>query len=112
MFQQRSTEERILVAVDEREVRVLRPNGEEECVTWDDLLSVEVHTTDCGPFTEDVFYVLTGAAGGCVVPQSAQGADALVDKVACLPGFDYEQWTKAMSSTANARFLCWQRGSA
>jgi hypothetical protein len=108
LFRTKSPEERTLVSVDDWGVRCARPDGTVECVAWDELEAVEVHTTQYGPFIEDVFFVLIGSMG-CVVPQLAQGTDELVARLVALPGFDDERWAKAMSSTTEARFRCWQR---
>ena len=51
------------------------PDGSTESVRWDDLQRVAIQTTDQGPWFEDVWWVLVGAEGGCLVPQ---GADVVV----------------------------------
>jgi hypothetical protein len=42
-------ESRFVVTVDESGVRCLRPSGETESVTWDDLDAVIIETNDTGP---------------------------------------------------------------
>jgi hypothetical protein len=111
-FQRRTPEVRPHVSVTDWGVRCTGPDGSVESVAWDDLQAVEVHTTDCGPFAEDVFFVMIGASNTCVIPQSAQNVDELVTKLGELPGFDFGQGIKAMSSAVNARFSCWRRHQA
>jgi hypothetical protein len=90
-------------------VGVTRIAGERvEKVTWDELLGVDVVTTDRGPFVEDFFFVLHGGDGrGCVVAQLL--ADELLPRLQALPGFDNVALIRALGSTENARFLCWRR---
>jgi len=85
------------------------PDGRMESVKWRDLNLVAVVTTDDGPFSPDVFLLLTGEESGCTIPLGAAGADELLKKLQALPGFDNSAVIKAMSSTDNNRFICWRR---
>ncbi len=105
----RDPESRFVVRVTRTEVICERPDGKIERVAWNDLQSVEVITTDDGPFAPDVYWVLIGSTGGCAVPQGATGDRELLEKLQALPGFDNESFIRAMGSTDHARFLCWQR---
>jgi hypothetical protein len=100
------------VTFDDGGVRRVTPDGRVEEVQWDELLEVGIVTTAEGPFDEDVFWLLVGADGnnGVAVPGSAM-TDDLLDRVQALPGFDNEQMIRAMSSTDEAQFRCWQRDS-
>jgi hypothetical protein len=104
--------ERSSVVVDERGVTCRRPGGTVEAVAWADLRAVEILTTDEGPWSEDVFWVLHGRGGGCVVPQEAEGSNALLERLQQLPGFDNAAVIRAMGSTENARFPCWKAADA
>ena len=86
-----------------------RPAGETEYVAWQDLRAVLIQTTDEGPWTVDVYWILLGDHGGCVVPQGAAGEEGLLARLQQLPGFDHGAVIAAMASTDNARFLCWER---
>jgi hypothetical protein len=98
------------ITVDDTGVRRDLGGGKVEQVVWDDLLEVSVLTTSDGPFTEDVFFVLVGRNNtGCVVPQSAPESETLMQRLGRLPGFDYEPAIRAMSSTQDAKFVCWRR---
>jgi hypothetical protein len=98
-----------VVTVSEEGVSCTRPSGLVESVAWDDLQAVVVETNDLGPFLPDVFWVLAGRNGGCVVPQGATGGDRLLEMLQALPGFDNEQFIAAMGSTSNQTFVCWRR---
>jgi hypothetical protein len=98
------------IVIDDRGVRRTLANGSEEQVSWDGLLEVSVLTTSDGPFAEDVFFVLVGRDDtGCVIPQSSPESAQLLERLQRLPGFDNEAIIRAMSSTEDARFLCWRR---
>ena len=66
-------------------------------------------TTDAGPAVTDVYFILADSAGECIIPMGSAGDEGLLEKLQTLPGFDNETYIKAMSSTENARFLCWQK---
>jgi hypothetical protein len=85
------------------------PGGKTEQVPWSDLQRVEVVTTDAGPWSEDVFWLLHGSTGGCAVPQGASGHKRLLERLQALPGFDNEAVIRAMGSTSNARFEVWNK---
>ena len=80
--------------------------GQTEEVAWTALMAVEVMTTADGPGAEDVFFVLRGQPGGCVVPQSHMPT-GLLERLQTLPGFDNEALIRAMASTEEASFVCW-----
>jgi hypothetical protein len=102
-------ERRIVVRVSDSEIVCERPDGQAERVRWEDLQQVEVVTTGDGPFAPDVFWVLHGTDGGCVVPQGATGDRTLLERLQTLPGFDNTVFIEAMASTSDRRFMCWQR---
>ena len=100
---------RAAVSFDEEGVTCRRSDGLVEAVKWSDLQSVAIHTTDAGPAVDDVFWVLMGESAGCVVPSESTGMDLLLKRLHQLPNFDFEAAIKAMSSTENHIFRCWQR---
>ena len=69
-----------VVRFDEDVVTCARPNGSTETVRWSDLRAVIVQTTADGPFVDDLFWVLIGHNGGCVVPSEAEGCDRLLER--------------------------------
>ena len=62
-----------VVTFDDMGVRCVRRSGLVESVRWDDLRIVFIRTTDQGPFVDDMFWVLGGSSGGCVIPSEANG---------------------------------------
>ena len=85
-------------------------DGREETVRWDQLVEIEIVTTDRGPFVDDVFWLLIGEDGtGCAVPSETEGMKPLLKRLQQLPGFDNDAVIAAMTSTSNARFHVWKR---
>ena len=95
------SQRRPTVVVDDQSVNCRRPEGLVERIRWPDLRAVFIHTTDQGPFIDDVFWVLTGGDSGCVVPSGSEGIDCLIKRFRRLPNFDFDQAIQAMSSTEN-----------
>jgi hypothetical protein len=110
IFRPRSPEQGARVVVDRDGVRFTHPDGRVDAVTWSALQLAGVETTDTGPFVEDVYFYLEGPDHGFHIPQAAEGVDELVRRLTALPGFDSDTWAAAMSSTENARFVCWRKG--
>lgn len=103
-------ESQFVVRVTDSDVVCERPDGQTERVAWEELQAFIVETTDGGPWVADVFWILVGANNsGCVIPQGATGDKALLERLQQLPGFNNEELIRAMGSTSNQKFLCWQR---
>lgn len=98
-----------VVDLTDTEVICRSPNGRTERLAWDDIQRVEILTTADGPFVPDVFWVLHGSKGGCVIPQGATGEQELMTRLGKLPDFRWEAANEAMSSAEDRRFLCWDR---
>ncbi len=98
-----------VVTLSDEGVTCRRPNGVVEAVSWSDLQAVILETNDQGPFAMDVYWLLVGKRGGCVIPQGATGEDQLLSRLQALEGFDNTALIEAMSSTENRRFVCWKR---
>src|SRR5713226_6807947 len=102
-------EQAFVITLTDEDVTCQRPNGLVEAVNWDDLQAVIVETNDQGPIAMDVYWLLVGKKGGCIIPQGATGEDELLSRLQALEGFDNAALIEAMSSTENQRFLCWKR---
>jgi hypothetical protein len=98
-----------VVQLSETGVSCNNPNGRIDSMEWDDLNSIEIITTDKGPFLPDVFWVLNGSKTRCVIPWGATGQSDLLYRIQKLPGFRNEPVIDASMSTENAHFLCWQK---
>lgn len=102
-----------VVRVTDADVVCEHPDGQTERVRWDQLQAFIVETTDEGPWAADVLWILIDSVNsGCVIPQGATGEEPLLARLRQLPGFNNEEFIKAMTSTDNRKFLCWKRNEA
>lgn len=83
----------------------------EERVSWQDLTKVEILTTDAGPSSEDLFFILHSRDGkGVAVSNDLAVKHGLVATLQNrLPGLDNKAIIEASLSTEVRRFLVWQR---
>ncbi|HOX45985.1 MAG TPA: hypothetical protein PK668_20450 [Myxococcota bacterium] len=95
--------------IDADGVRRYAGNRLLEGVRWADLVRVTIRTTDQGPITEDMFWVLHAQDGtGCVVGSELSPGQGLLAWLQRLPGFDNQAVIDASSCTEDKEFLCWQ----
>lgn len=97
------------VTFDDEGVTRTRRDGLVEYVAWDDLLSVDIATTNEGPWVDDVFWLLSAGNHGYVVPSEAEGMGELLLRLQELPGFDDGAVIRAMGCTDNELFAVWRR---
>lgn len=101
------------VSVDDTGVRRKLADGSEERVDWDDLAAVVVRVIPEGLSDEDVFLMLAAADGtGTAVPSGDPAADALIERLQTLPGFDHETFVEAMTTDADQAYVVWKAGEA
>lgn len=100
------------VTVDDDGVRRTLADGSEESVAWEELSSVVIRVIPEGPWKEDVFLMLAGANGqGTAVPSGDPAADALIERLQSLPGFDNERFIEAMTTDADEAYVVWKAQS-
>lgn len=105
---------------DDRVV-VHRPDGAREEVEWQRLSRVVVRVTNRGPWAGKAWLILIGDEGadgrqqGCVAPLDAMNHEALVERLAALPGFERAPLDRASRAARTGGHrddaLCWQRGA-
>lgn len=78
-------------------------------LTLADRVEVAILTTDEGPFSDDVFWVLRSTSEKLIVPWSAEGADRVLSVLQRLNGFDNEAVIEASASAERAVFPVWKR---
>lgn len=97
------------VSVDDSGVRRVLADGTEESVTWSDLSAVVVRVIPESPWREDVFLMLAGSDGtGTAVPSGDPAADALIERLQTLPGFDHDKFVEAMTTDADQAYVVWR----
>ena len=83
----------------------------EERVLWDELVRIEILTTDEGPYTEDFFFLLVGRDGGGVAVSNElavkHGLVAVLQRR--FSGIDNKAIIEASGSTQVRRFLVWRK---
>ena len=73
-----------------------------------DLKRISIITTDQGPFYPDVFWLLESSSEIGIIPSEGPDSEFL-SKVQPLPGFNNAEVIKAMSSTEDNIFICWEK---
>lgn len=97
------------VSVDDTGVRRLLADGTEESVTWSELSAVVVRVIPEGPWREDVFLMLAAGDGtGTAVPSGDPAANALIERLQTLPGFDHDMFVEAMTTDADKAYVVWK----
>ncbi|WP_216215504.1 hypothetical protein [Amycolatopsis aidingensis] len=113
MSQDSSSARSRAVRVDDTGVRRQLADGSEESVTWSDLSAVVIRVIPEGPWDEDVFFMLAGSDGaGTAVPSGDPAADALLERLQMLPGFDHDKFVEAMTTDADEAYVVWKASDA
>ncbi|MHA1301285.1 MAG: tetratricopeptide repeat protein, partial [Candidatus Helarchaeota archaeon] len=73
-----------------------------------DLKRISIITTSLGPLVPDVFWLFESEYEIAIFPLEGQDSD-LLKKAQTLPRFDNEAVIRAMSSTQDDFFICWEK---
>lgn len=95
------------VGITDETLSLKHPNGTTNSIQWNAVKGIFIETTDEGPFSADVFWLVADDKGSLKIPQGATGEQELLDHLQKLPGFDNEMLIKAMGSTDNQIFPVW-----
>lgn len=78
-------------------------------MSWAELSAVVIRVIPDSPWQEDVFFMLAGRNGsGTAVPSSDPAADALLERLQALPGFNQERFVEALTTDADEAYVVWQ----
>lgn len=100
------------VTVDDDGVRRTLADGTVEAVSWASLTSVVIRVMPDSPYQEDVFLMLVGEDGkGTAIPSGDPAADALIERLQAMPGFDNERFIEAMTTDADQAYVVWETAS-
>ncbi len=106
-------ERKIIVSFNDAEIRAIFPDGTAEGIEWSDVRRIFIETNDTGPAGADFWWVFEGDTQRCAFPQGATGETEATKAVPSrFSGFDDMMVIKAVGSTSNARFVCWERTHA
>lgn len=98
------------VTFDNRAITLHQPDGRTGAITWDELGSVTVATTDC-EISDDVFWLLLShdRSRFLAVPLRAVGEQELLMVMQLrLRGFDNDAVIAAMTCVETEHFVVWQ----
>jgi hypothetical protein len=105
-------EDDFVVTITDVFVKVEYPKWEAAQVSWEDIREIKLINTYAGPIMPDIWLVLIGENGKCIVPHGAKGFDEIYDIIAKYKGFNNENVIKSMACTDNAEFLLWVKTEA
>ncbi len=105
-------EDDFVVTITDVFVKVEYPKWEAAQVSWEDIREIKLINTDVGPVMPDIWLVLIGENGKCIVPHGAKGFDEIYDIIAKYEGFNSENFGRSMTCTDNAEFLLWVKTEA
>ena len=109
MAQQSSSSVSRTVRVDDTGVVRHLADGSEESVTWEGLAAVMIRVMPESPWQEDVFFMLANPDGtGTAVPSSDPAAEALLEHLQLLPGFDHDRFVEALTTDADEAYVVWK----
>ncbi len=114
----RSTRERRAAAaattallVDDDGVERRLADGRRESVAWQDVVEVEVITTNTGVHREDgaLLVLAVDDVRGCIVPSRLAAEHGVIDRLTRLPGFEHRRLAEALEVPPPSRTTCWTR---
>ena len=95
------------VIITEEKLRIERKDQKVEEIRWDEIKAIWLENTDRGPAVSDIWLVLAGDAGGCVLPTDCDEYEEVYEIISKYPGFDFQAVINSMSCIENARFILW-----
>ncbi|MEL1244432.1 hypothetical protein AAEO56_09185 [Flavobacterium sp. DGU11] len=102
-------EELFKITITDTSVKAEHPKRKTEEIRWEAINVIKLINTDQGPWLPDVWLALLGDNHGCLIPQGAEGFDAVYQIVSKYPGFRFENVMESMQCTGNAEFLLWAK---
>ncbi len=78
-------------------------------VRVEDIREIGIETTDTGPVSEDVFWLINRDSNSLRIPQNSPVFKKLRDYFHSFEGFNWPSFTEAMSCTERRYFFCWRR---
>jgi hypothetical protein len=72
------------------------PEWPTEEIQSNDINAIKLVNTDAGPVMPDIWLVLAGKIGKCIIPHGNKG-------------FDFTNFGKSMTCTNNAEFILWKK---
>lgn len=77
-------------------------------IPMEEIMEIAIITTSQGPIYPDIFWLLKSESNYYIIPSEGPGENFL-EEVQHLPGFDNETIIKAMQSTEDDIFKCYNK---
>ncbi len=105
-------EDKIVVGFNKKSLWCKYPQSTKPIkIAWKNLTGITIEVTEEGPRGDDVFWIFSTKKKELLIfPCGSIGEKELLERVQELPGFNNEEFIKAMSCTENNTFACWQAG--
>ena len=105
-------EDEFTITITVELVKVEHPKRKTEQVLWKDIKEIRFVNTDGGPAPIDIWMMLIGEHGGCLLPHGTEGCKKVYEIVSKYPGFNFENVIKSMGCSENAQFVVWKKEEA
>ena len=100
--------ERTEYSFDGSVIRASDPLDADQSISISDISAIGIETNCLGPFVEDVFWLIEREGAAIRIPQCSPVFDKLLDHFKNLERFNWDAFTRSMSSTSDAYFPCWE----
>jgi hypothetical protein len=100
------------VIITDKFIKVEHPGSYIRQVSWKDIQTIKLVTTDEGPHDLDMWLALLGKKGRCVIPLGAKGYNKVYRMVSKYKGFDFGNAKEAMTCLDNEEFVLWTKKHA
>jgi hypothetical protein len=100
--------ERTKYSFDGSVIRACDPLHADQSISISDISDVGIETNCLGPFAEDVFWLIDREGAAIRIPQCSPVFGNLLDHFKNLERFDWDAFTRSMSSAEDAYFPCWE----
>lgn len=94
---------------DQEELLRTYPDGKIEHIHWHEVNAILVMVAGAGPSYGELFWIIGGNDGGCVVPFELDTDQSLFKAIQALPRFDRQQFKAALEAKSDGHFTVWQR---
>jgi hypothetical protein len=101
--------ERTEYSFDGVTIRARDPLHADQSILIADISDIGIETNCLGPFVEDVFWLIDREGAALRIPQCSPVFNKIMEHYKNSKQFDWDQFTRSMSSTADAYFPCWSQ---
>lgn len=104
-----NSESEWLVKIDNDMILTKDYEGIERSFNYNEIKEIYIETNDTGPWLTDLWWRVISTNGTILsIPGGATGESEMLEEFQKLSNFDNEKFITAMSSTDNAKFICYE----